>query len=511
MSQPLSERNAEIVALRSRGLRLEEIARKFGLTRERVRQIIAAEGGPSAAEAARARRIVDEGRRGEELESFVSTFSEAIESLAAGGATRSEVVDSIMLLCPELDMTVVNEGVDLVQVPFNKAITDTNYSESSIEAAVWFAAGLEHGVDGGVADALPYMDASAASELQDVLLGLGTSVSRISDIIKTVALARSQAAAGEVLSISKQRYDTCRTDFLAAEGLKSSKGTAYWPPSSQTVIKRFGRGYWSTALDSLGLRPKSGGRERGLLVFTEDEYVRAVSDYAAFAAAHRSAPTFFGYQEWVAAEDREGRRRPSGASIRNQFGSWTNAKRAAQRTRTSPTAGVRETPPVGPSLFARASLVASESTLEESITRLQSLDRASASAEARDFLRQFIEEFEIRRRDWLRAVVQADPTIIQPRLSAPAGRLTRAQRRVMPSVENLEEILTDRYLDGLLAEGDPTETDGWLRADLQDELDVIPQLDRLRFEVARAMRNLFTHHSEESKARLAKALSARVR
>ena len=493
--------------MRADGMRLEEIGRHFELSRERVRQIVDKCGGPSAAEVNTARRLAGEQQRADEVGTFVAAYSEPIKRLAAAGATRWEVEQSIQLLCPELSTSLVGAGLDRIDVLFNVAVMETNYSAAVIDAAVWYALGVQHGVSGEAPEALPFVDTSVATELHELLTGVGVSETHVSDVLATIALARRQVEAGEELGLSKKRYDSCRSDFLEAQGLDSSKGTTNWPPTSQTVMARFGRGYWSTALESLGMSPMSGGRKRGLLMFTSAEYIGGVADYIRFAAAHHSGATFAGYEEWTVAEDRVGRRRPSGPSVRLHFRTWTNAKRAAQTAQALQSTGPSLGTSRGPSSVARSALVASESALTTGIERLGTLDRATAPSHARDFLCQCVEEFEIRRRDWLRAVSQTDPIAFAERLMGPRGQLTKAQRSVAPVIENLDRVLTDRYLDGLLKGGDPTETDGWLRSDLQAELDLVPQVDRFRYGAARAVRNLLRHHSEEAQRRVTESLS----
>jgi DNA-binding CsgD family transcriptional regulator len=54
----------------------------------------------------------------------------------------------------------------------------------------------------------------------------------------------------------------------------------------------------------------------------------------------------------------------------------------------------------------------------------------------------------------------------------------------------------------MLRGGDPRQTDGWLRADAQAELDALPDEIALQFTVLREARNFLTHNSEESRVKL---------
>jgi hypothetical protein len=64
------------------------------------------------------------------------------------------------------------------------------------------------------------------------------------------------------------------------------------------------------------------------------------------------------------------------------------------------------------------------------------------------------------------------------------------------------------YLDRMLSgpDGGPRNTDGWVRADAQAELDAIPDVTVARLRALREVRNLLVHDSEEAKRRLREVL-----
>ena len=70
--------------------------------------------------------------------------------------------------------------------------------------------------------------------------------------------------------------------------------------------------------------------------------------------------------------------------------------------------------------------------------------------------------------------------------------------------------LKDMYLDKMLSgpQGGPRNTDGWLRADAQVELDAMSDETVAKVKVLRETRNLLTHDSEEAKARLTQSIDA---
>jgi hypothetical protein len=98
-------RAAQMVMLRGQGWRLDEIAARFDVSRERVRQILAAHGGPDAHDVTQARRrrvqqqaeaCVDEllalWRAGEQLGSAASALG--LQRAAARGAVGRFATDS---------------------------------------------------------------------------------------------------------------------------------------------------------------------------------------------------------------------------------------------------------------------------------------------------------------------------------------------------------------------------------------------------------------------------------
>lgn len=112
-------------------------------------------------------------------------------------------------------------------------------------------------------------------------------------------------------------------------GLTSAKGAKPWPPTRQTIQKRYDG--WNDALASMGLATASKGRPKGLLTFTEDEYGQAIRDFITDATSAGFDQTFANYDNWVKAQSASGIRRPSPASIRNFYGAWLSALRQVGR------------------------------------------------------------------------------------------------------------------------------------------------------------------------------------
>ena len=80
----------------------------------------------------------------------------------------------------------------------------------------------------------------------------------------------------------------------------------------------------------MGIGTASRGRPKGLVKFTREDYDDAVRDYCSFAAAAKTKATNSGYDLWARAERAGGRERPSIASVRGIYGTWSDAVRFVQ-------------------------------------------------------------------------------------------------------------------------------------------------------------------------------------
>ena len=97
-----AERDNAIVRLYGEGVPGTELAERYGVTRQRIDQILKARGAIGAAEA----RSVRSERRTQDFQVYVANFverhGESLRSLAAAGATRVEVESKFAYLVPEV-------------------------------------------------------------------------------------------------------------------------------------------------------------------------------------------------------------------------------------------------------------------------------------------------------------------------------------------------------------------------------------------------------------------------
>ncbi|MFE7075761.1 sigma factor-like helix-turn-helix DNA-binding protein [Streptomyces sp. NPDC057620] len=493
------ERNLAMVEAYAAGETLEQIGGRFSITRERVRQILKSMGAVTAEQA---RQVRAQGRAhelSEQVAAFLQDFRTTIEDLAAAGVARTEVEARFSLLLPQTPSTVVREAIGEAGVLFNVDVQEFAFSPAVIESAVWYALAREEGLTPDPVAAVAGVDVEEANDVALALQREGLDAETVSSILCLVHTARQHARENAGTGLSAQRYNGQRRQILSELGLESRKGSAPWPPTSQTVMKRIGHGAWGDALTGIGLTPDRRGRPKGLIVFDEEHYPAALNQYLEYCVTNSQTSTFTGYQTWVDAEDRAGRRHPSAAAVRFRYGNWISAKRAVAGSVVVQVAASRGQQTSTPA--ATLALHSAQQEIDMFLTRLERTPPTEMSGLVESFTRGFMQEFEFRRRGWIRAIVAADPTAIPRRLADPA--LKPKPRAAI--VADGAGILTDMYIDKL-GNGDPRITDGWLRADVQAELNAVPDEVLWRFTVLRETRNYLTHTSQEARLRLQTAL-----
>lgn len=148
----------------------------------------------------------------------------------------------------------------------------------------------------------------------------------LEDILQRIAGARRAITDDPNLTLTAKQYDAERALITDEASLARGRGRLAWPPTSQTIIKRF-NGYWNDALLQTGIHAQSG-RKRGGLKFTDADCVLALRSFASWAARMGTTPSYQAYQEW-ATQIRHTNKVPSGAAVRQRYGSWSAATRAA--------------------------------------------------------------------------------------------------------------------------------------------------------------------------------------
>lgn len=193
-----------------------------------------------------------------------------------------------------------------------------HFSDASIRTAIFYIFGKAQHVEPGDIDTLP----------DEIVRGIKRHVTDPDtryDVMSIVAGGYAALKADDTLSLTVKEYDACRAEILAHHHISSGRGQLTWPPTSQTIIKRY-NGYWTDALKALGMKTHPG-RRRGGLKFDRDDYIHALQDFGADCARKQTTPSYKLYQEWVKAQNKSV---PSGAAVRQHFGSWSAAAREAK-------------------------------------------------------------------------------------------------------------------------------------------------------------------------------------
>lgn len=194
------------------------------------------------------------------------------------------------------------------------------FSHLALEAAILYVFGRVHATEGD--DAAAPAASLDAEMVADVRRALGDCALDADEVLACIARAQRAIAADPQLTLTAKQYDAERLAVTEQAGAESGRGKLTWPPTSQTVIKRFS-GYWNEALQAVGLSVSSG-RKRGALKFTTQDYVDALRSHAIAARRNGKNVSYNGYVEWLADSGNQGTY-PSGAAIRQRFGSWSAA------------------------------------------------------------------------------------------------------------------------------------------------------------------------------------------
>ncbi|MDQ0076807.1 sigma factor-like helix-turn-helix DNA-binding protein [Arthrobacter oryzae] len=322
------QRDAAMVERYADGETLDAIGQSFGITRERVRQIIAKVGGTNAEESRKNRMAAREAATRAAHEAFLAEYGDLAHEMAKRGVTRPDAVLKLQALYPAIDVDLAEEALKGSPILFSKAQVDDIFSQEALAAGIWFLLGSDRSLAPDREWAAVNLDMSLMSELRAALESAEASPDDVATILGVIGAARKHVVENPSASIPGARYQALRDELVGALGLVSRQGAFPWPPTRQTVMKRFGG--WNEALEAMGIGTTKQGRSKGLLKFTREDYDDTVRDYCFHASAAETKATYSGYDHWVKQEIAAGRERPSGASVRNIYGTWADALRSVQ-------------------------------------------------------------------------------------------------------------------------------------------------------------------------------------
>jgi hypothetical protein len=323
------QRDTAMVERYSDGETLDSIGQSFGITRERVRQIISKVGGTNAEQSRRNRIAAKEATLKAARESFLAQYADLARQMARRGVTRPDAILKLQALYPEIDVDLADDALKSCTIVFDKYQAEDIFSKEVIAAGIWYLLGSELGLPPNFAYAAVHLDLEVVTELRAVLSSAEVSARDTATILGIIGAAQEHVMQNPGVSITRKRYDALREELVGAFGLVSRQGATPWPPTHQTVIKRFHG--WNDALEAMGIGTSSVGRSKGLLKFTEAQYADAVSDFCVEMNSKGLKPTVERYDAWAKLEIASGRNRPSGASVRNIYGTWLEAIRSGQK------------------------------------------------------------------------------------------------------------------------------------------------------------------------------------
>lgn len=198
-------------------------------------------------------------------------------------------------------------------------------SDLAIRASLLFAVGCGR----ESAEHSEPVDAELAAEVRRMLADNGRDAA-VNDALEAVQAGQA-AIAGDPVTISAQRYDRLRAEFLKQHHIEATQGKTLWPVGSRTILKRTG-GSWSAALKQagLGVSSKQTSKQFGASKFTQEQVLAVVREFCRYAAEVGVPTSYLRYVDWRKDQRAEGREDlPAGASIRNTIGSWKAAVEAA--------------------------------------------------------------------------------------------------------------------------------------------------------------------------------------
>lgn len=476
---------------------MQDIADEHEITRARVHQILTRRGVESGV-GRRVRRELQQHRENEALTLFWEEHGTTVAALAEDGASKSEVLAKFRMLFPATDESLVAAALDGSEVVFSKQDDSHHFPESAVRFGLLWAAGANAGITGDPGAALTVLDVDEMLDAAGALREREFSPDEIASIFAIVA-STMERVRSEPITITKNRYMELREPFVARP-----RGDAAhpWPADGQTVSKRLGGGYWDDAIVSVGLSRSGRGRPRGLLTFTEAEYLDAVVAFRANQIALGYGVSAGSYDDWREREMQGGRSRPSLAGVRLRFGTWHAAIRAAV-TAPAVNAAPRQREALPGARLLHAGRVDAEQGIAAFVNAQNVTEKDSA---VRDFVKTYAQSFEVDRRLWFRAMVATDPSA-GPRRAAQPKRGFSGYAALTTNPNRPLDAIDDTYLDRLLSTADLGKVDGWFSADVEAALEPLTNLSA-RYEVLRSARNYVTHLSDNSAQRLLTALAA---
>lgn len=328
---PLSaaQRNQRMLDRYVDGETLAAIGDDYGVTRERVRQIVTQLGGSLAEESRQSRSEARLLARSRQVDDFMAEFGETSRRIAHAGNTREDTIRRLCHANPGLDILLAEEALRQSDIVFDHHGDDI-FSTAAIEAGVWYLLGSDLGLAPDRAHAAEAIDLGLMEELRAILLAGDATEEDVATVLGVIGAAQKHAGEHPDASITGARYNELRQDLVNTLGWVSAKGSSPWPPTRQTLTRR--HKYWNVALAAMGLATAGRGRTPGLVKFTDEQYASAMEFFVATQKAAGCSATYAAYEDLARDLAETEAPIPSGSSMRNYFGGWAEALRTAGGT-----------------------------------------------------------------------------------------------------------------------------------------------------------------------------------
>lgn len=330
-----SARDREIVnAWESEITTLDALGKKFGLTRERVRQILKKNGAKSKAEVAADVRVKLEARLAEKRDLLIDELkSISLEQ----PLSKVEAAAILAQKFPEFPDEMVRKLVSSSGIPLTnmRATVPNFFSSLQLELAVLMCFGLSYPRALEVNDYTQFVDPRHEAELRR--FSASDSFPRnveFTKILNAIGFASIKREQKVLDSFAHGDYERRRIEIWSENGWENGAGGRYWPPTQQTISKRVGGGYWNDAMEKLGFPTSSKkGRPRVGYLHNEESLLKSLENFLVECAKDNPTnnPSVQAYELWRSQEKYRGAKHASVTTIRSYFGSWNKAIYSVRR------------------------------------------------------------------------------------------------------------------------------------------------------------------------------------
>lgn len=312
----MSERDQQVRALYAAGTPMAQLVEHFGVSRQRIHQILRSGRAlvPGAGEVAARRKDLAHARENARLDALARRVGDHVTEAAARGRNRAEVLEAVRRDHPGLDITHDDLGAVLARAGVAlPPARQPGYSPDALKAAIYYALAISAGQDRGTSP----VPAQAVQAWAEVLAPyLYDDRQHLTEVARAVATGQQLVDSGGVTTLTHAGYLQARRQGRTHEPQDGRS----WPPDSVTLKRALGEGTWAGALAAVGLH-SSPGKPPGRTWYTHAELEDTVETFR--QARPPAARTRAAYLDWRAHEAAQGRPRPGVKALLAHYQNWT--------------------------------------------------------------------------------------------------------------------------------------------------------------------------------------------